>query len=135
MNIQAALGLAARACPADVSEDTWDTCGNTLLGWIMGLGVVIAIIAILIIAGKMIQANFTGDPWIAARGMGELPWVTLGIVLLLVAAPLVALLFSGAEVEEEQSVWQVYLEENVPEPSPRDTGDPSDGPTDDSRPV
>ncbi|TDQ55006.1 hypothetical protein [Actinorugispora endophytica] len=112
------LVLAAEPCGS--ADAGWQACGNTILGWVMGLGVVIAIIAVLIIAGKMVQANFTGDPWIAARGMGELPWVLLGIILLMVAAPLVAVLLRGAEPNDAPSVWQVYLERNAPTVEPRD---------------
>ncbi|MFC7331231.1 hypothetical protein [Marinactinospora rubrisoli] len=79
---------------ADPDQYDWSIPGQTILSWIIGVGVVIAIIGVLIVAGKMIQANFTGDPWIAARGMGELPWIALGIVLLLVAGPAIGILLS-----------------------------------------
>jgi hypothetical protein len=130
--------LQARACEEHTvwgGNDHWIDCGNTILGWVMGLGIVIAIIALLIIAGKMVQANFTGDPWIAARGMGELPWVLLGVVLLMVAAPLVALLLDadaeGQGGGGDDSTWQVYLRDNMPDPPP-ETDEPTDDSTDDS---
>ncbi|MEY9214972.1 hypothetical protein NI17_017180 [Thermobifida halotolerans] len=128
MDAPTAPVLAAPPCGAE--DATWQTCGNTILGWVMGLGAVIAIIALLIIAGKMVQANLTGDPWIAARGMGELPWVLLGVVLLMTAAPLVTLLL-GASSGNAFDTWYSYLEVHLDSnPVPMPTLDPSpSGPT------
>ncbi|MUL42921.1 hypothetical protein FZ103_17390 [Streptomonospora sp. PA3] len=126
MNDRPVHTLAARACQE--GADQWVPCGNTILGWVMGLGAAIAVIALLIIAGKMVQANFTGDPWIAARGMGELPWVLLGIVLLMVAAPIIALLLQGggAEGGDGQTRWVEYTREQAPDP-PGNGGDGGSG--------
>ncbi|GAA1781362.1 hypothetical protein [Streptomonospora arabica] len=122
MNDRSAPVLAARACPEVDGQELWISCGNTILGWVMGLGAAIAVIALLIIAGKMVQANFTGDPWIAARGMGELPWVLLGVVLLIVAAPIVAVLLQagGGGGGDGGTRWVEYTRE-------QDPGEPPDG--------
>jgi hypothetical protein len=72
-----------------------------------------------------VQANLTGDPWIAARGMGELPWVLLGVVLLLVAAPTVALLL-GVTPRDAFNTWYAYLQVHLDaEPVPMPTLNPS----------
>ncbi|HLU95392.1 MAG TPA: hypothetical protein VKZ89_00975 [Thermobifida alba] len=123
MDVPTAPVLAAPPCGAE--DPAWQDCGNTVLGWVMGLGTVIAVLALLIIAGKMVQANFTGDPWIAARGMGELPWVLLGIILLVVAAPIVSVLLGGSPGSAFDT-WYAYLEVHLDaNPVPMPTLDPS----------
>lgn len=84
--------------------DAFEQSGNEVLGYVAGAGVVVAVLALTIIGGRMIHANFTGDPWIAARGMAELPWVVLGVVLLVVSGSLTAALLQGSRHETNDSL-------------------------------
>jgi hypothetical protein len=78
--------------------------GNELLGYVAGLGVVLGIIALVIVGGRMIHANFTGDPWIAARGMADLPYVVLAIVLIVASGTLAGNLLQGSYHETEDNL-------------------------------
>ncbi|MEU0488546.1 hypothetical protein ABZ249_04910 [Nocardiopsis sp. NPDC006139] len=82
----------------------FERAGNELLGYVVGLGAVVGVLALIIIGGRMIHANFTGDPWIAARGMAELPWVILGIILLIAAGSLAAVLLQGSRHDTEEDL-------------------------------
>ncbi|MEE2039491.1 hypothetical protein Q8791_19915 [Nocardiopsis sp. CT-R113] len=78
--------------------------GNEVLGYVAWGGAVIGVLALIIIGGRMIHANFTGDPWIAARGMAELPWVVLGVVLLIASGSLAGMLLQGSYHETEDDL-------------------------------
>ncbi|MBV2366082.1 TrbC/VirB2 family protein [Streptomonospora nanhaiensis] len=81
--------------------------GNELLGYVAGLGVLVGVIALVIIGGRMIHANFTGDPWIAARGMADLPYVVLGVILLIGSGTLAANLLQGSIHQTNQDISEV----------------------------
>lgn len=93
--------------------------GRNVLGYLMAVGAVVAVLAIIIIAGRMIHANFTGDPWIAARGVADLPYVLIALCLMVAAPVLVAGILSGAPhnlhdgghptdpiVEQQTPLWE-----------------------------
>ncbi|WP_019609294.1 TrbC/VirB2 family protein [Nocardiopsis sp. CNS-639] len=92
------------AAQASLALQSFETSGNNLLGYVAGLGVVLGVLALIIIGGRMIHANFTGDPWIAARGMAELPYVVLAVVLIAGSGGLTAMLFEGSLHHPEEDV-------------------------------
>ncbi|MFF8766964.1 hypothetical protein ACF07Q_20805 [Nocardiopsis dassonvillei] len=92
------------AAQASLALQSFETSGNNLLGYVAGLGVVLGVLALIIIGGRMIHANFTGDPWIAARGMAELPYVVLAVVLIAGSGSLTAMLFEGSLHHPEEDV-------------------------------
>ncbi|QBI56342.1 hypothetical protein [Streptomonospora litoralis] len=108
-----ALALASEAAyrlpPAAMAlaAEEFEERGNQLLGYASALGVLVGVLALIIIGGRMIHSNFTGDPWLAARGMAELPWVLLGIVLLVASGGLISTLLQGSVHETEQSVAEI----------------------------
>ncbi|GAB3480482.1 hypothetical protein [Nocardiopsis coralliicola] len=83
---------------------------NDVLGYVMGLGVLVGVLALLIIGGRMIHANFTGDPWIAARGMSDLPWVLLGLVLLAGSGIMAGTLLQGSVHSTDTSLPDLLAE-------------------------
>lgn len=91
-------------------EREFQSGGNEILGYLMGIGVVVGVIALIIIAGRMIHANFTGDPWIAARGMSDLPYVMLGGVLLVAAGTIVSALLAGSLHERGETMADITEE-------------------------
>ncbi|CAL9507511.1 hypothetical protein SUDANB121_03582 [Nocardiopsis dassonvillei] len=99
---------AAQAEPAVFAMQSFERSGNEVLGYLVGLGALIGVLALVIIAGRMIHANFTGDPWIAARGMAELPWVVLGIVLLVAGAAVAAALLQGSRHQTQRDLGEVF---------------------------
>jgi hypothetical protein len=102
-------GLAAGPGPAMVvAQQQFESSGNEVLGYVAGFGVVIAVLALTIIGGRMIHANFTGDPWIAARGMAELPWVVLGVVLLVASGSLAGVLLQGSRHETDEDLGAIF---------------------------
>jgi hypothetical protein len=96
--------LAEAATHTSLAMPSFETSGNNLLGYVAGLGVVLGVLALIIIGGRMIHANFTGDPWIAARGMADLPYVILAVVLILGSGSLTAMLFEGSTHNPEENV-------------------------------
>ncbi|ADH70904.1 MULTISPECIES: TrbC/VirB2 family protein [Nocardiopsis] len=95
---------AGGAAQAPLALQSFETSGNNLLGYVAGLGVILGVLALIIIGGRMIHANFTGDPWIAARGMAELPYVVLAVVLIAGSGSLTAMLFEGSLHHPEEDV-------------------------------
>lgn len=95
---------AGDASHASLAMQSFETSGNNLLGYVAGLGVVLGVLALIIIGGRMIHANFTGDPWIAARGMAELPYVVLAVVLIVGSGSLTTMLFQGSLHQPEEDV-------------------------------
>ncbi|RKS06188.1 hypothetical protein DFP74_1812 [Nocardiopsis sp. Huas11] len=93
----AELALAA-------GRQEFNNSGNEILGYVAGLGVVLGILALVVVGGRMIHANFTGDPWIAARGMADLPYVVLAIVLIVASGTLVGSLLQGSTHETEENL-------------------------------
>ncbi|MDA8368678.1 MAG: hypothetical protein M0026_02270 [Nocardiopsaceae bacterium] len=87
--------------------DEFKERGNDVLGYVAGLGVLLGVLALIIIGGRMIHANFTGDPWIAARGMAELPWVVLGVALLVAAGSLAGTLLQGSVHATEEELGTI----------------------------
>ncbi|MFI6575553.1 TrbC/VirB2 family protein [Nocardiopsis sp. NPDC050513] len=83
---------------------SFETSGNDLLGYVAGIGVVLGVLALIIVGGRMIHANFTGDPWIAARGMADLPYIVLALVLIVASGSLTAMLFQGSYHDPEEDV-------------------------------
>lgn len=124
----AGMELAADAARRDLERS-----GNEVLGYLIGLGALIGVLALVIIAGRMIHANFTGDPWIAARGMAELPWVVLGIVLLISGTAVAAALLQGSRNETQRELGQVFScmidEQNEREGRSDPSAEPSAEPT------
>ncbi|GAA1005457.1 hypothetical protein [Nocardiopsis tropica] len=96
--------LAADAARNPVAMAQFQQSGNEVLGYVAWAGAVVGVLALIIIGGRMIHANFTGDPWIAARGMAELPWVVLGVVLLVASGTLAGTLLQGSYHETEDDL-------------------------------
>ncbi|MFD3684123.1 TrbC/VirB2 family protein [Nocardiopsis sp. NPDC058631] len=101
--------MAYELIPADAARTPlamaqFQQSGNEVLGYVAWVGAVIGVLALIIIGGRMIHANFTGDPWIAARGMAELPWVVLGVVLLIASGSLAGMLLQGSHHETENDL-------------------------------
>ncbi|WP_262391499.1 TrbC/VirB2 family protein [Nocardiopsis sp. CNR-923] len=88
--------LAEGSAHASLALPSLETSGNDLLGYVAGVGVILGVLALIIVGGRMIHANFTGDPWIAARGMADLPYVVLAVVLIIGSGSLTAMLFQGS---------------------------------------
>ncbi|WAE73907.1 pilin [Streptomonospora nanhaiensis] len=98
---------------ADAAQTTlamaqFQQTGNEVLGYVAWAGAVVGVLALIIIGGRMIHANFTGDPWIAARGMAELPWVVLGVVLLIASGSLAGTLLQGSYHETENDLGTLF---------------------------
>ncbi|MDE3723158.1 hypothetical protein PWG71_17335 [Nocardiopsis sp. N85] len=100
--------MAAEADPVMSAMQSFERSGNEVLGYLIGLGALLGVLALIIIAGRMIHANFTGDPWIAARGMAELPWVVLGVVLLIAGAAVAAALLQGSRHETQRDLGEIF---------------------------
>lgn len=98
------LRAAADAPQLALGLREFERTGNDILGYVAGVGAIVGVLALIVIGGRMIHANFTGDPWIAARGMAELPWVVLGVILLVVSGTLAGTLLQGSRHETGDSL-------------------------------
>lgn len=106
-----ALVYALPAAAASVGES-----GHTLLGWLKGLAVALAVVGVLIIAGKMAAGHLRGDGRQAAEGLSELPWVLLALVLMSSATAITLHLLAPADVHSSRPTSVIEeFERAVPE--------------------
>lgn len=114
-----------------VAQSQLEDAGSSVIGIIIGFGIVLGILSIIVIALKMASANFQRHTRWASRGVEELPWVLLGICLLLLTVPIVTVLLSGA-TQSGVTEWNSLVEEQLgvepPEedPSPFEPEEPGE---------
>ncbi|QVQ53447.1 hypothetical protein J4H86_06730 [Spiractinospora alimapuensis] len=95
-----------------VAQSQLENAGSAVIGIIVGFGIVLAVLSIIVIALKMASANFQRHTRWASRGVEEIPWVLLGVCLLLLTVPIVTVLLSGA-TQSGVTEWNSLVEEQL----------------------
>lgn len=80
---------------APVLADSLGESGRTLLGYVKGVSIALAVIGLVLLAGKMISSQWR-DGREAAQAVSELPWLLLALVLLSSASAIVTTLLEPA---------------------------------------